>query len=413
MRTILHSDLNNFYASVECVYNPELRDHPVAVCGDPEARHGIVLAKNYPAKAMGVRTGEAIWQARTKCPGLVVIPPDFKKYMRFSKMMREIYAEYTPYIEPFGLDEAWLDVTGHSMSGEAIADELRRRAKEELGLTLSVGVSFNKIFAKLGSDMKKPDATTVITPENFRDKVWPLPVEDLLYVGPATKRKLYGRNIYTIGQLACTPPRALMSMMGKCGEMLWTFANGLENSPVRMAGEEAAIKSVGNSTTTPRDLVCEKDAQMVVTVLSESVAERLRANALCGSVIEISVRDCDLNSFTRQKKVSKPTALASEIIPCAMALFRENYHWDRPIRSMGVCVSSLQSLYGDEQLTMFPKRNRQRLYELETAVEDIRRRFGHYSILRASLITDGIGKINPRDDHVIFPVGWKNASKGG
>lgn len=413
MRTILHSDLNNFYASVECVYNPGLRDHPVAVCGDPEARHGIVLAKNYPAKAMGVRTGEAIWQARTKCPGLVVIPPDFKKYMRFSKMMREIYAEYTPYIEPFGLDEAWLDVTGHSMSGEVIADELRRRAKEELGLTLSVGVSFNKIFAKLGSDMKKPDATTVITPENFREKVWPLPVEDLLYVGPATKRKLYGRNICTIGQLACTPPHALMAMMGKCGEMLWTFANGLENSPVRMAGAEAAIKSVGNSTTTPRDLVCEKDAQMVVTVLSESVAERLRANALCGSVIEISVRDCDLNSFTRQKKVSKPTALASEIIPCAMTLFRENYHWDRPIRSMGVCVSSLQSLYGDEQLTMFPKRNRQRLYELETAVEDIRRRFGHYSILRASLITDGIGKINPRDDHVIFPVGWKNASKGG
>ncbi len=413
MRTILHSDLNNFYASVECVYDPSLRDHPIAVCGDPESRHGIVLAKNNPAKAMGVRTGEAIWQAREKCPGLQVVAPDFRKYVRFSKMMREIYAEYTNFIEPFGLDEAWLDVTGHPMSGTAIADELRRRAKEELGLTLSVGVSYNKIFAKLGSDMKKPDATTVITPDNYREKVWPLPAEELLYVGPATKRKLHSRNIFTIGQIAQCSPKVLASMMGKCGEMIWTFANGLENSPVRAAGMSAAVKSVGNSTTTPRDLVCDQDARMVITVLAESVAERLRASALCGSVVELSVRDCDLNSFTRQKKISKPTALASEIIPCAMALFRENYHWERPIRSMGVCVSALEALEGDVQLTMFPAKKRERLYELECAVEDIRRRFGHESILRASLISDGIGEINPRDDHIIFPVGWQSAASGG
>ncbi len=413
MRTILHSDLNNFYASVECVYDPSLRDHPIAVCGDPESRHGIVLAKNTPAKGMGVRTGEAIWQAREKCPGLQVVAPDFRKYVRFSKMMREIYAEYTNFIEPFGLDEAWLDVTGHPMSGTAIADELRRRAKEELGLTLSVGVSYNKIFAKLGSDMKKPDATTVITPDNYQEKVWPLPAEELLYVGPATKRKLHSRNIFTIGQIAQCSPKVLASMMGKCGEMIWTFANGLENSPVRAAGMSAAVKSIGNSTTTPRDLVCDQDARMVITVLAESVAERLRASALCGSVVELSVRDCDLNSFTRQKKISKPTALASEIIPCAMALFRENYHWERPIRSMGVCVSALEALEGDVQLTMFPAKKRERLYELECAVEDIRRRFGHESILRASLISDGIGEINPRDDHVIFPVGWQSAASGG
>lgn len=413
MRTILHSDLNNFYASVECVYDPSLRDHPIAVCGDPESRHGIVLAKNTPAKGMGVRTGEAIWQAREKCPGLQVVAPDFRKYVRFSKMMREIYAEYTNFIEPFGLDEAWLDVTGHPMSGTAIADELRRRAKEELGLTLSVGVSYNKIFAKLGSDMKKPDATTVITPDNYQEKVWPLPAEELLYVGPATKRKLHSRNIFTIGQIAQCSPKVLASMMGKCGEMIWTFANGLENSPVRAAEMSAAVKSIGNSTTTPRDLVCDQDARMVITVLAESVAERLRASALCGSVVELSVRDCDLNSFTRQKKISKPTALASEIIPCAMALFRENYHWERPIRSMGVCVSALEALEGDVQLTMFPAKKRERLYELECAVEDIRRRFGHESILRASLISDGIGEINPRDDHVIFPVGWQSAASGG
>lgn len=413
MRTILHSDLNNFYASVECVYDPSLRDHPIAVCGDPQNRHGIVLAKNNPAKAMGVRTGEAIWQAREKCPCLEVIPPDFKKYIRFSSMIREIYAEYTDYIEPFGLDEAWLDVTGNPMGGKAIADELRMRAKEELGLTLSVGVSFNKIFAKLGSDMKKPDATTIITPDNYRNRVWPLPAEELLYVGPATKRKLRSRNIYTIGQIARSSPQVLSSMLGKCGEMLWTFANGLESSPVRAAGKETAIKSVGNSTTTPRDIACDHDAQMVVTVLAESVAERLRSNALCGSVVEISVRDCELNSFTRQRKISQPTALASEIIPCAMGLFREHYHWERPIRSIGVCVSALEALDGDRQLTMFPDHDRDRLYELECAVEDIRRRFGHYSILRASLITDKIGGINPRDDHVIFPVGWKSAASGG
>lgn len=413
MRTILHSDLNNFYASVECVYDPSLRDFPVAVCGDPDARHGIVLAKNMPAKRMGVTTGEAIWQARQKCPELKVVPPDFRKYVRFAKMMREIYAEYTDYIEPFGLDEAWLDVTGHALSGEEIASELRARAKRELGLTLSVGVSYNKVFAKLGSDMKKPDATTVITPENYRQKVWPLPAGELLYVGPATRRRLSGRNIRTIGDLAACPPRELAAMMGKNGEMLWTFANGLDRSPVRRADDTAMIKSVGNSTTPPRDLTCERDVQRVATVLSESVAERLREHGLRGSVVELSVRDCALNSFVRQRKLPRPTALAGEMIACAMALFRESYRWERPIRSMGVSVSDLRPEKGDEQLCMFPDTGRARRYELEGAVEDIRRRFGHASILRASLIADGeIGAINPKDDHIIFPVGWKNAAEG-
>ena len=412
MRTILHSDLNNFYASVECVYDPSLREIPMAVCGNPDERHGIVLAKNNPAKAAGVRTGEAIWQAREKCANLKVVPPDFSKYLRFARMMREIYAEYTDYIEPFGLDEAWLDVTGHPMSGPDIADELRRRAREELGLTLSVGVSYNKIFAKLGSDMKKPDATTIITPENFRQKIWPLPASDLLYVGPATCRKLASRNIHTIGGIAACPVGVLASMLGKCGEMLWRFANGMECSPVRALGESAMIKSVGNSATTPRDLTCEQDVQSLLTVLSESVAERLRSHGLCGSVVELSVRDCDLGHFTRRKKIARPTALAAEILPCAMALFRESYRWDRPIRSMGISLSAIQPLHGDEQISMFPDRERTRQYELEGTVEEIRRRFGHHAILRASLISDGIGRINPRDDHVIFPAGWKGGAEG-
>lgn len=408
MRTVLHSDLNNFYASVECAYNPELKKVPLAVCGDPEARHGIVLAKNQLAKGMGVKTGEAIWQARQKCPKLRVLPPDFRKYMHFARMMREIYAEYTDFIEPFGLDEAWLDVTGHKRSGEEIANELRRRAKKELGLTLSVGVSFNKVFAKLGSDMKKPDATTVISPENYREKVWPLPVEELLYVGPATRRKLRNRNIFTIGDLANCDVSALRFALGKNGEMIWNFARGNDHSPVLAAGEAAMIKSIGNSTTAPRDLICDRDVHLVLLVLSESVAERLRAQALRGDVVTLWVRDCELGSLSCQKKISRPTALADEIATHAQALFRERYHWERPIRSLGVSVSNLESRDGTQQLSMFPDVGRQRRYELEEAVEDIRRRFGHYAISRASLLGDGgINAINPRDDHLIFPVGWR------
>lgn len=408
MRTILHSDLNNFYASVECAYRPELKKVPLAVCGDPEARHGIVLAKNQLAKSMGVKTGEAIWQARQKCPDLQVTPPDFQKYMHFAKLMRSIYAQYTDYIEPFGLDEAWLDVTGHKKSGEQIADELRRRAREELGLTLSVGVSFNKIFAKLGSDMKKPDATTIITMDNFREKVWPLPVEELLYVGPATRRKLNSRNIYTIGDLAKCDVSTLRHALGKNGEMIWNFARGNDHSSVLAQGEEAMIKSVGNSTTTPRDLKNDRDVRLVLLVLSESVAERLRSQNLRGDIVTLYVRDCDLKTLSCQRKLLCATALAEEIAERAHELFRAHYRWERPIRSVGVSVSGLETMEGNRQLSMFPDPGREKRYELEGAVEDIRQRFGHYAISRASLLGDGaINAINPRDDHVIHPVGWR------
>ncbi len=408
VRTVLHSDLNNFYASVECVYNPELKKVPMAVCGDPEARHGIVLAKNQLAKGMGVQTGEAIWQAKMKCPELRVLPADFSKYVRFAGMMREIYARYTDFIEPFGLDEAWLDVTGHRKSGIQIADELRRQAREELGLTLSVGVSFNKVFAKLGSDMKKPDATTVITPQNFRQKVWPLPVEELLYVGPATCRKLRKRNICTIGDLANCDVEILRFAMGKNGEMIWNFARGNDHSPVLAAGESAMVKSVGNSITTPRDLKCDMDVHLVLLLLSESVAERLRAQDLQGDVVTLYVRDCELSGFCCQRKLKRATALSCEIATQAQLLFGERYLWERPIRSLGVSVSGLRALYGNQQLSMFPDEERMRRYELEEAVQDIRRRFGHYAISRASLLVDGdLNAINPRDDHLIHPVGWR------
>ena len=407
MRSILHSDLNNFYASVECLYNPGLRGYPVAVCGDPEARHGIVLAKNDLAKRTGVKTGEAIWQAKQKCPELRVVPPDFKKYMKIARLVRRIYADYTDYIEPFGLDEAWLDVTGCRRSGEQIAEEIRCRTKEEIGVTLSIGVSFNKIFAKLGSDMKKPDAITVITPENFREKVWPLPVEELLFVGPATKRKLYTRNIHTIGELAACDCDVLRAAMGKNGEMIWNFARGRDCSPVLAMDDAPMVKSVGNSTTTPRDLVSDGDVNIVLLLLAESVAERLRAQDLRGDVVTVYVRDCDLGSFTAQRKLMQPTALSNEIAACARQLFKERWRWERPIRSLGISVSGLSCMDDAQQLCMFPDANERR-YDLECTVQDIRRRFGHYAIGRASLLAnEDLNAINPRDDHVIHPVGWR------
>lgn len=256
-RTILHCDCNNFYASIECLYNPSIRDLAVAVCGNVENRHGIVLAKNYIAKSAGVQTGEAIWQAKQKCPNLVVVPPSYDKYLRFSKMAREIYYEYTNQVDSFGLDECWLDVTGSTRlfgSGLDIANQIRNQVKEELGITISVGVSFNKIFAKLGCDMKKPDAVTIISKEKYKEVAWALPASDLLYVGRRTAKVLRSFGIQTIGDLAKTPPEFLHHKFGKNGLKLWNFANGYDQSPVRDIESIHLIKSVGNSTTTPHDL---------------------------------------------------------------------------------------------------------------------------------------------------------------
>ena len=256
-RIILHSDCNSFYASVECLHHPEIREKPVAVGGDIEQRHGIILAKNQLAKQFHVSTGEAIWRAKQKCPELIVLPPNFPLYLRFSRLARDIYLDYSNRVEPFGLDEAWLDITSSENQkdkGERTAHEIRKRIREELGITVSIGVSYNKIFAKLGSDYRKPDAVTMITKENYRQIAWPLPVSDLLYVGPATKRKLNGFGVHTIGELAQTPVEILRSKFGKIGDILWCFSNGLDSSPVADFQNQPVVKSIGNSTTAPRDL---------------------------------------------------------------------------------------------------------------------------------------------------------------
>ena len=408
---ILHSDLNNFYASVECLHRPELRGLPVAVGGDPLLRHGIVLAKNTLAKAAGVRTGEALWQARAKCPGLVTLPPNYPLYLRVARKVRGIYADYTDRVEPFGLDEAWLDISGPDVTPErslSMADLIRERIHEELGVTASVGVSYNKIFAKLGSDMKKPNATTEVRRDNYRETAWRLPVENLLYVGPSTTRKLRRIGILTIGDLAGLSPGFLRSLLGKWGEVLHMFANGEDVSPVAHQGEEALAKSVGNSTTTPRDLATEEDVRTVVYVLAESVAARMREQGLLCSTVQIYVRDNELGAFERQGRLHRPTRLASELADAAMGLFRGNYDWTRPIRSLGVRGCDLCTADLGIQLSFLEDEDRRlKLERLEYAVDDIRRRFGHDSVQRAMLLCDRpLGGINPKEDHVIHPVGY-------
>lgn len=405
-RCVLHVDCNKFYASVECLYRPELRDKPMAVGGDPENRHGIILTKNEIASKYGLTVGEPLWKARQKCPDLVVVPPNYPLYLRFSALTRKIYEDYSEFIEPFGLDECWLDVTGSEKSGEKIAHEIRKRVKSQLGITVSVGVSFNKVFAKLGSDYKKPDAVTVIDESNYKDIVWSLPCGDLLMVGRSAQKKLNAYGINTIGDLADTDVAVLKSLFGKNGEMLHSFANGTECSPVRHKDEISEVKSVGNSTTAPRDLVNEEDVKTIFRVLCESVSARLREKELKGRVVTIYVRDKELSSFSRQMKIPANTDISTEIFYYAMKLFRTNYFWNKPIRSLGVSVSDFDVTY--EQFD-FEKtvENREKQERLETAVDSLRRRFGNYCIGRACQLKDTeLSKFNPHEEHIIHPVGF-------
>ena len=415
MRSVLHIDMNACYASIECLYDPSIRNLPVAVGGDVEARHGIILAKNQIAKRYGVKTGEALWQAKQKCPELHIVPPHFDRYLRFSRMAREIYADYTDLVEPFGLDEVWCDVTGtqklRKRGMEALANEIRERVKFELGITVSVGASWNKIFAKLGSDYKKPDAVTVFTPENYRDKVWPLPASDLLGVGRATERKLASRGIHTIGDIAAAPPSMLRGFLGKWGLILHDFAAGYDSSPVARAGDEAVIKSIGNSTTTPRDLCCDEDAGIVYWMLCESAAERMRESGFLCRGVQVHIRDNELASFERQLKLESPTCLASTLHEAAMRLLRENWDWHKPLRSIGVRATDLLPASTPVQCSIFEDSERQEKRErLERSVDDLRRRFGHYCVGRAVCVSDPtLRNISPKDEHVIHPVGYFKA----
>lgn len=411
-RIILHSDCNCFYASVECALNPALKGKPVAVSGNPEKRHGIILAKSEEAKKFGVKTGEAIWQAKKKCPQLITLPPNFSKYVEYSKSVKEIYYKYTDMVESFGLDEAWLDVTGSTRlfgNGYETAQKIRSRIKKELDITVSIGVSYNKIFAKLGSDYKKPDAVTLINKSNYKHMVWSLPAEDLLYVGSATKKKLNSLGIFTIGQIANTPVDILKKNLGKWGQMLHNFANGNDTSTVALYGETSPVKSIGNSTTSPRDLKDITDVKIIMGVLADSVARRMREQGLSCMLVSITVRDNSLCSFTRQKKLLSYTDITSEILSTGLALFKESYSWKKPIRSLGLSVSELTCKDSGTQLSLFEdNKKRLRQESLDKTTDALKNRFGNFIINPAVMLKDTtLSGFNPKADHTIHPVALK------
>ena len=391
-RVILHCDLNSFYASVELLDRPELRDRPVAVCGDPESRHGIILAKNEAAKKFQVKTAETIWQARRKCPDLVLLPAHHWKYRVWSKKVNAVYERYTDLVEPFSIDESWLDVTGtlHLFGGDgrALADEIRRAVREELGLTVSVGVSFNKVFAKMGSDYKKPDATTVITRENFKDLLWPLPVTDLLFVGRAAARVLAGYGVRTIGDLARFDRAALGDILGKGGLTLHDYAAGEDRAPVIPARDLPGPKSVGSGLTYPRNLAGWAELRSALTELADEVAVRLRKHALKCTTLQVTIRDPNFKDICRQKKLAAPTYVSRDLAEAAMELVKASWSEKAPVRALTVTAQNLVE-EGDagEQLDLFAANaapRRDKLEKLEKAMDGIRDKYGRAAISPAS-----------------------------
>lgn len=388
-RTILHSDCNCFYASVELLHHPELRGKPVAVGGDPEARHGIVLTADYTAKRYGVKTGMALWQAKQVCPDITFLPPRMDLYLRFSR----------------------------------VAQEISSRMKKELGITVSVGVSFNKIFAKLGSDYKKPDAITTMYEDEFQRKAWCLPVSDLLYVGNATNKKLYSMGIRTIGDLAKSDETLLVRKLGKMGSILWAFANGYDESPVKLENTSAPVKSVGNSTTTPRGMETDEDVKIVLYILAESVAARLRENGFRCRTVEISVRDKELFHFSKQVKLQNASNITKEIAEAGYRLYKDNYRlsaddkelkssrpefFQKPLRSIGIRGTDLVTDYFWEQLDMFmDPQAREKQMKMDETVDIIRKRFGFYSVQRGLMYRDRIlSACDTKSDHTVHPHGY-------
>ena len=405
-RIIFHIDQNCYFASVEMISRPELRNVPMAVAGDAKVRHGIILAKNEPAKKYGIKTAEAIWQAQAKCPDLVLVDAHHEKYEFYSKKLREMYSEYTDKVEPFGLDECWLDMTGIVSDydeAEEVALEIRNRVKEEFKLTCSVGISFNKVFAKLGSDYKKPDATTVFTDRNWQEKIWPLPVSDLLFVGKHTADKLAKINVKTIGDLAKTDVEFINRYLGKNGVGLWEYANGLDDSPVAESGYKRIPKSVGNSTTTAEDMTSDRQIERTLHMLSESVASRLRRHGLKGTVVQITVRDRDLGIYEKQGILYRATDDAKDIYQAARDLFKNSYDWNKGVRSIGVRCTKLVRSDSGEQLSLFAEAQKiERDERLNKAIDDINRRYGT-GVIRSAAEAESASKENKADNIVKDP----------
>ena len=428
-RIVIHSDLNNFYASVERLLNPDLSGKPLAVCGNKEERKGIVLAKSEEAKRFGVKTGDTVFAAQRKCPGLVTVPPHFDKYMEYSRKVRAIYARYTDLIEGYGIDECWLDVTHSTLifpdfspkffevNGEKhfsddylkfLGDTIREEVKRELGVTVSCGVSFNKVFAKLGSDLKKPDGTSVISFLNYKEVVSGLPVEDLLFVGKATTEKLRGMGLTTIGKLAAADDEIIKSAFGKVGETLLRYARGEDEDAVKHMDERREYKSIGNSSTYPEDVESLKKIERLIYVLAESVASRLRETGQgLADTVHLWVRDNNLHDFTVQKKV-RHTALCSEIARHAFDLFKDNVKPPFKVRAMGVTVSGFDN--GVSQVTFDESfGNYNKLDKVERAVDEIRKKHGYDKLQRGIIAEDPSEMRNDiKNSHVIKPANFED-----
>ena len=399
----MHSDANCFYASCEMVLQPELRDKAVAVCGNTDERHGIVLAESEKAKKAGVTTGMPNWEALKKCPDLIIVPPRFEYYARFSRLLHKIYERYTDYIEPYGLDECWLDVSDHIKSPMAIAEEIRQAVKDELGLTVSIGVSFNKVFAKLGSDMKKPDAITEISRENFKEKVWPLPCSELLYCGRQTTVQLEKIAVHTIGQLATLPCDYITKKFGKNGHSLWVFANGLDDARVAHMDFHAPAKSLGHGVTCVENIDNYEDANKVIVALSQDIGYKLREMGLCALGVSLSVKDKNLITQSYQKKLSTPTQDELIISREAFSLLLENYKFREQIRALSVTAINLCDKDTPTQSIMLHDYEADTKREkLNTALDEIKNTFGKGSIKPAVILNE---TKMPKDSHkeIVLP----------
>ena len=395
-RVILHCDCNSFFASVETVLNPEYKNVPMAVCGSQEDRHGIVLAKNELAKSYNIQTAETVYSAKKKCPSLVIAEPHYKEYTTFSRRVNDIYARYTDMIEPFGIDESWLDVTASRKlfgDGVDIAQRIRHDVKKEIGITVSIGVSFNKVFAKLGSDYKKPDAITEISEENFKDIIFPLPASSLLFVGKKTEASLREIGVKTIGELAATSKELLVMRLGKAGEMLYNYANGLDDTPVCAASEPS--KSISNGFTFRRDLLTMQDCRTGIDFLCEEIGRKLRVNSQVCSTVALTLKDIYLQSIQRQLTLDMPTDVGKEIADAAFSILKNEWHEGKPIRSITVSVSRLtNSCDVKTQISMFENPNEEKRKinkKKELSVDMIRQKYGDTAIFNGSLIDTDIG----------------------
>lgn len=397
-RVILHCDCNSFFASVETVLNPAYAGVPMAVCGSERDRRGIVLAKNEAAKRFGIETAETVWSARRKCPDLVIAPPHYDAYQDFSERINRIYGRYTDLVEPFSIDESWLDVTGSRAlfgDGPTIAESIRAAVEAEIGVTVSIGVSFNKIFAKMGSDYKKPNAITIITRDNYRQILHPLPVGDLIFIGRSTAEALRAVNIRTVGDLAGASRSFLVSRFGKHGEMMHDYANGIDPSPVVPAEERGMPKSVGNGMTFRRDIESREEIRTALEALSEDVAARLRRAGLRACTVAVSIRDAFLQTISRQGPLPRPTDLTRELSEAALSLLLAAWTVGRPIRSLTVTATHLiRNTEGCEPISFFDgdlAERRERSAHIEDVKDRIRARFGRGSITSGAVLGSDFG----------------------